>query len=117
MTVPIIVVITKFDLYVAGLQRRFMKKKISYQSAEEDFNKKYGPQFGKNSITKGLIPHVLVSSMFISEVISSALTSCRNPVRYLSTASPDHKGEYTHRDTRCIEWTRPRYGYLVLWYD
>ncbi|KAF8716708.1 hypothetical protein AX14_012230 [Amanita brunnescens Koide BX004] len=59
--VPIIVVITKFDLYVAGLQRRFMKKKISYQSAEEDFNKKYGPQFGKNSITKGLIPHVLVS--------------------------------------------------------
>ena len=96
MTVPIIVVMTKFDLYVAGLMRPFRMKKISYQFAEDDFNKKYGQQLAKNGITKGLIPHVLVSSMFISEVTSSALTSFRNPVRHLSTASPDHKAEYTY---------------------
>jgi hypothetical protein len=96
MTVPVIIVITKFDLYVADLMRHFgMKKNIGYQSAEDDFIEKYGPQLGKNGITKGLIPHVLVSSMFISEVTSSALTSCSNADRHLSTASPDHKGEYT----------------------
>ncbi|KAF8711487.1 hypothetical protein AX14_013264 [Amanita brunnescens Koide BX004] len=58
--VPIIVVITKFDHYVLRLSR-FGMKTISYQSAEDEFNKKYGPQFSKNGITKGLIPHILVS--------------------------------------------------------
>lgn len=65
MTVPIIIVITKFDLYVVGLQRRAgMKNKISYQSAEDDFKKNFGHIFNK---TQG--QYTLVSSMFMSRFL------------------------------------------------
>ena len=74
-TVPIVVVITKFDLYVAGMQRRL--RKGTYQMAEEDFKKKYGHKFSKSDISTTEIPYALVSSMFIPEITSSALTSCR----------------------------------------
>ena len=77
-TVPIVVVITKFDLYLAGMQRR-LRYKSTYQMAEDDFKKKYGHKFSKNNISTTQIPYALVSSMFIpgSEVTSSPLTSCR----------------------------------------
>ena len=77
-TVPIVVVITKFDLYLAGMQRR-LRNKSTYQMAEDDFKKKYGHKFSKNNINTTQIPYALVSSMFIpgSEVTSYPLTSCR----------------------------------------
>ena len=68
MTVPIIVVFTKFDLYVAGLQRRSgTKDKISYQFAEDDFKKELDHTFYK-SMSEGQIPYALVSSMFLSRL-------------------------------------------------
>ena len=74
-TVPIVVVITKFDLYVAGMQRH-SRNKSTYQTAEEDFKKKYGHKFSKNMSATQIL-YALVSSMFIPEITSSALTSCR----------------------------------------
>lgn len=65
MTVPMIIVVTKFDLYVAGLQRRSgTKTKISYQLAEDDFKKEFDHTFDKKSMSEGQIPYALVSSMF-----------------------------------------------------
>lgn len=69
MTVPIIVVITKFDLYVASLQRRSgTETKISYQSAEDNFKKEFDLTFDKKSMSEGQIPYALVSSMFLSRL-------------------------------------------------
>jgi hypothetical protein len=105
MTVPIIVVVTKFDLYVAGLQRRSgTMTKISYQSAEDDFKKEFDQTFDK-SMSEGQIPYALVSSMFFVKAAPSLLTSCRKTGRLLSTASQNHKGEHTYG---LIEWRRPR---------
>ena len=56
--------ITKFDLYLAGMQRR-LRNKSTYQMAEDDFKKKYGHKFSKNNISTTQIPYALVSSMFI----------------------------------------------------
>ena len=69
MTVPIIVVFTKFDLYVAGLQRRSgTTDKISFQTAEDDFKKEFDHNFDKKSMSEGQIPYALVSSMFLSRL-------------------------------------------------
>lgn len=68
-TVPIIVVVTKFDLYIADMQRRAgMKNKISYKSAEDDFRKEFGHTFDKNSASQGQIRYALVSSTFMSRL-------------------------------------------------
>ena len=78
MTVPIILVVTKFDLYVAGLQRRSgTKTKISYQSAEDDFKKEFDHTFDKKSKIEEQIPYALVSSMFFVKAAPFLLTSCR----------------------------------------
>ena len=78
MTVPMIIVVTKFDLYVAGLQRRSgTKTKISYQLAEDDFKKEFDHTFDKKSMSEGQIPYALVSSMFFFEDAPSLLTFCR----------------------------------------
>jgi hypothetical protein len=69
-TVPIIVVITKYDLYVASLRRRTgMEDTISYRSAEVIFKQTFGHKFDNNNISRGQIPYALVSGMFMLRLL------------------------------------------------
>jgi hypothetical protein len=63
MTVPIIVVFTKFDLFVEGLN----KGTGSPESAERYFQENYGPLF-ETSTKKiaGQVPYTVVASTFYS---------------------------------------------------
>ena len=77
-TVPIVVVITKFDLYIAGLSKRGKLKgpNIS-QAAEQMFEQTFGHKFKKGVSQDRPIPYALVSSMFASDVAPLPLMSCR----------------------------------------
>ena len=81
-TVPIIVVITKIDLYIAWLSRRGrLKGPDMYQAAEQLFKQTFGHKFEKGGVSQDRpIPYALVSSsMFASDVAPLPLTSCRIP--------------------------------------
>ncbi len=72
-TVPIIVVMTKFDLYIAWLSRRGKLKgpNIS-QEAVQLFKQMYGHRFEMVGVSQDRpIPYTLVSSMFTSEITPS----------------------------------------------
>ena len=95
---PIIVVITKFDLYVAELSKQGNLKgqNISWQAAEEMFKQTFGHKFEKAGMSQDRpVPYALVSSMSASDVAPLPLTSCRFAISYLPTAGPNHDG--THR--------------------
>lgn len=70
-SVPIIVVFTKFDLFLMGLRKRGeAKDPISLELAEKIFKKKHGPVFDK--LTKnigGQIPYALVSSTLVPRLL------------------------------------------------
>lgn len=81
-SVPIIVVITKFDLYITGLSKRGKLKgpNIS-QAAEEMFEQTFGHKFKGGMSQDRPIPYALVSSMSASDGVASLpLTSCRMAV-------------------------------------
>jgi hypothetical protein len=73
-TVPIIVVFTKFDLFVASLARRSKgKDKINVEFAEERFKREHGRAFEKATHDiLGKIPYTTVASTFTSEDASFA---------------------------------------------
>ena len=68
-TVPIIVVFTKFDLFVASLSRRSAGRgKISLEVAETRFQSEHGQAFEKATHNlSGKIPYTTVASTFLSE--------------------------------------------------
>ena len=76
-TVPIIVVFTKFDLFVAMLDNDAMQKgKSSQELAEREFRKRYSQVY--ESSTKGVpgqIPYALVASESTFGVTMSPLIS------------------------------------------
>jgi hypothetical protein len=74
MIVPIIIVYTQFDLFVAGLSGpKSGQPKVDYsqEAAEKHFHEKYGQVFQTST---GQIPYTVVSGMFASQIASSALT-------------------------------------------
>jgi hypothetical protein len=76
--VPIIVVFTKFDLFVASLSRRSAGRgKISLEFAETRFQNEHGQAFEK--AISGKIPYTTVASTFSSEDALFALISPRSP--------------------------------------
>ena len=76
--VPVIVVITQFDLYIKGSTRRKRLNLNISQSVDQTFKQSFGHKFDKGGVSRDHpIPYVLVSSMFASEVSPSALTMCR----------------------------------------
>jgi hypothetical protein len=78
ITVPIIVVITQFDLYIKGLTRRKRLNLNISQPADQTFKQTFGHKFDKGGVSRDRpIPYALVSSMFASEVAPSALTMYR----------------------------------------
>ena len=72
--VPIIVVFTKFDLFVEKLNGG--KDNISLESAEGKFKEEHSHAFEKwtNSISSQ-IPYNVAASMFVSSDVSLVLTS------------------------------------------
>ncbi len=73
ITVPIIVVYTKFDLFMANNQRRGKgntgKGDGSLEVAEKYFYEKYSQLFAKSTKNiEGSIPYTIVSSAFVSPV-------------------------------------------------
>ena len=80
--VPIIIVYTQFDLFVAGLSRpKNGQPKVDYsqEAAEKHFHEKYGQQFQtstRNIDGPNQIPYTFVSGTFASQITSPALTSC-----------------------------------------
>ena len=75
-TVPIIVVITKFDLYIVGLSKRGRLKgpNIS-QAAEQMFMQTFGHKFEKGGVGQDRpMPYALVSSMSTFDVAPLVLT-------------------------------------------
>ena len=77
--VPIIVVITKIDLYIAGLSKRGKLKGPNIpQAAEQMFKQTFGHKFGKAGVGQDRpVPYALVSSsMSASDVTPFALTMC-----------------------------------------
>lgn len=74
MIVPIIIVYTQFDLFVAelsGLKGDQPKVDCSQKAAEKHFHEKYGQVFQTST---GQIPYTVVSSTFAFHIASSALT-------------------------------------------
>ena len=74
VTVPIIVVYTKFDLFMASNQRKCKgiigKGGSSLESAEKHFYDMYGQLFAKSTENiKGQVPYTIVSSTFVSPVV------------------------------------------------
>jgi hypothetical protein len=68
MTVPIIIVYTKYDLFMANNQRTG-KGDDSLEVAEKHFYAMYGQLFAKYTKNiKGQIPYTFVSSEFVSPV-------------------------------------------------
>ena len=76
-TVPIVVVITKFDLYIVGLSRR---GKIKSQTAEQTFQQTFGHKFEKGGVGQDRsIPYALVSSsMSASDVGPASIDVTQN---------------------------------------
>lgn len=73
-SVPIIVVVTKFDLFLAGLAKRGKVKGL--QLAEQTFKHMFGHKFDKfEASLDRRIPYALVSSKFVAGITSPALTS------------------------------------------
>ena len=114
-TVPIIVVFTKFDLFLAGLSRRSRgKEKISMDLAEKKFRDEHGVAFERATQNiSGKIPYATVSSMFTLGDVSFVLTSSRSfTARYFRPACRNydakHSGEF-----RLIKSSCARYGSLV----
>ena len=73
-TVPIIVVYTKFDLFMANNQRRGKgntgKGDGSLESAEKYFYEKHSQLFAKSTKNiEGQIPYTVVSSAFMSPLV------------------------------------------------
>jgi len=71
ITVPIIVVYTKFDLFMANNQRRGKGNtgKGDLESAEKHFYDKYGQLFAKSTKNiEGRVPYTIVSSAFVFPV-------------------------------------------------
>ena len=64
---PIIVVFTKFDLFVASLARRSAGRKVNLEVAETRFKSEHGQAFEKatNNLS-GRIPYTTVASTFTS---------------------------------------------------
>ena len=88
-TVPVIVVFTKFDLFVASLAKWGGKKgKINLEFAEKRFKSKHGQAFEKATHNMlGKISYTTVASTFISEDFSLALMSpCSFTAGYFAAA-------------------------------
>jgi hypothetical protein len=71
--VPIVVVVTKFDLFVAKLENGSSGKgEINLELAEEKFKERYDEVFQRSTmINADQIPYVLVTSTFTHEIASS----------------------------------------------
>ena len=70
--VPIVVVFTKFDLFVAKLEKNAGEGKIDLELAEENFKERYGEVFQRSTmITAGEIPYALVTCTFAHKIASS----------------------------------------------
>lgn len=79
LIVPIIVVYTKFDLFIVNLRRNkngVGKSDSNPETAEQFFNEKYGQTFESSTKDVGQIPYTVASSRFTLQVTSSALTPC-----------------------------------------
>lgn len=87
--VPIIVVFTKFDLFVENLNGQCRDKdKISLEFAERKFREEHSHAFEKwmNSISSQ-IPYIVTASMFVSSDVSLVLTSpCSFTARYFAAS-------------------------------
>ena len=100
ITVPIIVVFTKFDLFVASLSRRSAGRgKISLDVAETRFQNEHGQAFEKATHNiAGKIPYTTVASTFSSEDASSALISPRSlNAWYITAACRNYDAKYSRR--------------------
>ena len=66
--VPIIIVFTKFDLFITRLgEESVRKEKTSQEFAEREFKERYGQMFEKlTGDISGKIPYALVASKFVS---------------------------------------------------
>ena len=79
LIVPIIVVYTKFDLFMANLRRNkngTWKGDTTQEDAEKHFNEKYGQPFvlsTKDVWGPGRIPYTVASSTFVLQVASSCV--------------------------------------------
>lgn len=91
-TVPIIVVITKFDLFIKGMSiRGKLKGPNTSQAAAQTFKLMFGHRFEKGGISLDLpIPYALVSSMFAPDITPSALTMCSIYTRNLAASSENY---------------------------
>ena len=114
-TVPIIVVFTKFDLFVASLSRRSAGRgKISLDVAETRFQNEHGQAFEKATHNiAGKIPYTTVASTFSSEDASSALISPRSlNAWYITAACRNYDAKYSRR-FKSIKPFRAWYGTLI----
>ena len=106
---PIIVVYTKFDLFMASNQRKCKgivgKGGSSLESAEKHFYDMYGQLFAKSTENiEGQIPYTIVSSAFVSPVVYYSSTSpSRIPALNLATTRRNNKAKYTRRVYDLIE--------------
>jgi len=71
--VPIVVVVTKLDLFEAKLEKKSAEKgKINLELAEENFKERYGEVFQRSTmIIASQIPYALVTSTFAHDIASS----------------------------------------------
>ncbi len=85
LIVPIIVVYTKFDLFIVNLRRNKNgagKSDTTQEAAEKHFNEKYGQSFAlstKDVWGPGQIPYTVASSTYVLQVVRLALTSPCSP--------------------------------------
>ncbi len=109
-TVPIIVVFTKFDLFIAALSRRSRgKEKISMDVAEKKFRDEHGVAFEKTTQNiSGKIPYTTVASMFTSGGVSFVLISSRSlDASYFATTCRNYDAKHS-REFRSIKSSHTR---------
>ena len=86
---PIIVVFTKFDLFLARLARRGEikdKRNNSLEAAEAIFKEKYGRIFDKSTKNmEGHIPYALVTTSTFAPVTTMHLCQCLHVVSHPET--------------------------------
>jgi len=97
-TVPIIVVFTKFDLFIASLSGRSRgEENISVDLAEKMFRDEHGPTFERATHNiSGNIPYTAVASMFTPGGVSFVLISSHSlTTRYFAAACGNYDAKHS----------------------